>query len=100
MEPDPITLVRQLARSSPSAWAGLLVMLASVYLVARVATGLGMRVALRRWRRFPGGDWYEQARLAWPGRRLGHFSLFIVSIPLLIAVGRDGWRVELIPPIA
>jgi Zn-dependent protease with chaperone function len=100
VEPDPLILIRQVARASPSAWAGLIAMLASVYLVARVVTWLGIRVVLRRWRRYRGGDWFEQARLAWPGRRLGRLSLLVVWIPLLIVAGRLGETFDLMPPIA
>jgi hypothetical protein len=60
-----------LVRSSPVAWVGLLTALASVYLVARVATYLGMYVASRPWRRYERDQWTERARLAWPCR-LGH----------------------------
>ncbi len=98
MEPDPIAAFREIARTSPYAWGGLVAILASVYLLARAVTWLGIWVALQPWRRFRGDAWTEKARLAWSGRRLGRVSVFIVVISLLIAAGRDGSRVDLITP--
>jgi Zn-dependent protease with chaperone function len=100
VETGAIPVLSQLARGSFIAWAGLLAMLAMVYLVARAATWLGMRVALRPWRRFSGNDWCEEARLIWPARRVGRLSRLILLITLLCTAGRFGWRAELLPPIA
>jgi Zn-dependent protease with chaperone function len=75
-------------------------MLALVYLVARAATWLSMRVALRPWRRFTGSDWCEEARLIWPARRVGRLARLLLLISLLGAFGRYGSRAELLAPIA
>lgn len=99
MEPDPIAFVGQVARASPYAWVGLATMPAAVYCLAWMVTWLGMWVALHPWRQYRGDSWHEAARMAWPGRRLGRLSLLVVMIPLLTVVGRDGWRVEILPPI-
>jgi Zn-dependent protease with chaperone function len=99
MGPDPVAVVGQMMRASPYAWAGLIAMLASVGFLGWMVTWLGIWVALRPWRRYRGDSWHEQARLAWAGRRLGRVSLFMVLFPLLTVVGRDGWRVELLPPL-
>ena len=100
MEPDPINHLRELASASPFAWAGLAAMLASAYLVARLIAWLGIYVALRPWRLSAVESWVERARLAWPARRLGRIAPLIIAFLLLIALKRDGRRVDLIPAIA
>jgi Zn-dependent protease with chaperone function len=77
-------------------WAGRLVGLVMVYLIARWVTWLGMSVALRRWRRAREQPWAERARLAWPGRRVGALSFLVVVPALLISAAVDGNPVALL----
>ena len=82
---DQPSLQHEYNHGDPLAWAGLVVILGTAYLAARLVTWLAMAVALRRWRRAGGEHWTERARLAWPGRRLAALTPFIVPIPLLFA---------------
>jgi hypothetical protein len=99
VEVELTDIVPAFVRTSPLAWAGLVAALASVYVVAKVATWLGMLVALRPWRKYQGNQWTERARLAWPCRKLCRVSFVLVAVPVLIVVGRFGQRVELLPAI-
>lgn len=102
MEPEPtaFVLLRQAARSSPIAWAGLIVAIGSAYLVARLVVWSSLHVAFRAWRRSASDSWVERARLAWPARRLGRISSMLVAAALTIALVRDGRQVDLLPPFA
>jgi Zn-dependent protease with chaperone function len=83
----------------PVLWTSLFTILAVVYLVARVVTWAAMSAALYRWRRSGQKPWPERARLAAAGRQIGALATFLVVIPLAIATGQDGRRIELFPPI-
>jgi Zn-dependent protease with chaperone function len=100
MEPTSIALFRQALRNSPIAWAGLIVTLASVYVVTRLIAWSSIYVALRPWRRAAAASWVERARLAWPARRLGRIAPGLMILPMWIAVGRDGRQVDLLPAAA
>jgi Zn-dependent protease with chaperone function len=100
MQPTPILQFQQAARGSPIAWAGLIAMLGSVYLVARLVTWSGIAVALRPWRRSQGSSWIERARADWPGRRLGRLAPVFIMLPMTFAVARDGRRIDLLPAVA
>jgi Zn-dependent protease with chaperone function len=78
--PPPIDL------ADPYFWGTLLVRLVFIYLVARWVSWAAMSVALRGWRRAQDKHWVERARLAWPGRRVGVLSFFIL-MPLLLTYG-------------
>jgi Zn-dependent protease with chaperone function len=86
----PPEMYHEYARSDPWAWAGLAAIVASVYLVARLATWLAMFVALWRWRRSVEAPWVERARLAWGARRLGGFAWLVIAFAVMFAVGRGG----------
>jgi Zn-dependent protease with chaperone function len=94
LPPDLPGLHHEYARSDPWAWAGLVAIVASAYLVARLVTWLAMFAALWRWRRSAAAPWVERARLAWSARRLGGFAWLVIAFAVMFAVGRRG---DLIP---
>lgn len=100
MEPSSIALFQEAALSSPIAWAGLLTMLGSVYVVSRLAARSSLGVAFRAWRRSASGNWVERARVAWPARRVGRLAPPLLAGGMILALGRDGRLVELIPRFA
>ena len=81
----------------PAVWTALVAILGSIYLIARAVTWMAMSMALIPWKRAAKMHWSERARRAWPARRLGRLSLFLVVIPLVFAAGRDGRRIALFP---
>jgi Zn-dependent protease with chaperone function len=93
----PLATIHEVVRHSPYAWAGLATTLASVYVVAGIATWLGLYTALRTVRRRTEIHWTERARLAWPGRRLGRVSFAIICPCLMISYAYSASLVELIP---
>jgi len=99
VDPDSFPSPSPIDHRDPFLWAALLVLLGSVYLAARLVTWLGMYVALRPWSRARGAHWTELARRAWPSRRVGAWSTLIAVVPLVVAVGRDGRRIDLLPAI-
>ncbi|MFO0891578.1 MAG: M48 family metalloprotease [Isosphaeraceae bacterium] len=68
-------------RSSPYAWAGLLLALATLYAVARLGSGLAMAVASWPLRRYRGDEWTERARRAWPVRKTSSLALLLLGLP-------------------
>jgi Zn-dependent protease with chaperone function len=75
-------------------------MLVTVSLLSAAVTRLGAWVALRPRRHYQGEAWTEQARLAWPGRRVARAGPLLVLFPVLIAVSRGPGSVDLIHPLA
>jgi Zn-dependent protease with chaperone function len=87
-------------RTDPWLWAGYLAVLVAVHLIARLVTGSGIWLTALPGRRARGKHWSEQARLTYPARALGVKSIILIVLPLVFVAGRDGRRIELLPPVA
>ena len=70
------------------AWAGLIAVMATLYLLARAGTWLAMWAASWPLRRYRGDLWSERARRAWPSRRVGGLAVVVLGLPAgLVFVG-------------
>ena len=81
-----VALFGEAAARARSRGLGLVVMLGSVYLVARVVAWSSIGVALRPWRRAAASSWVERARLAWPARRIGRIAPLVIAVFSAIAL--------------
>jgi Zn-dependent protease with chaperone function len=87
-------------RTDPWLWAGYLAVLIAVHLIARLVTWSGIWLTALPGRRARVKHWSEQARLNYPARVLGVKCIVLVLLPLVFVAGRDGRRIELLPPVA
>ena len=103
MDPRSLTLVRPVDQSDPFLWAAQVGFLGVVYLMSRWVTWLAMFAAVRPWKRRRESHWTVQARLSWPGRRVGAsgFPVIVLPVVFLLASMAGGlmcflrsWRVS------
>ena len=88
LEPEDLEAASEIVRWSPSAWAGLIAVMATLYLLARVGTWLATWAASWPLRRYRGDLWSERARRAWPSRRVGGLAVVVLGLPAgLVFVG-------------
>ena len=94
LEPEDLEAASEIVRWSPSAWAGLIAVMATLYLLARggdVAGDVGRLVATAK---LPGRPLERGgARRAWPSRRVGRLAVVVLGLPAgLVFVGRRRFR--------
>ena len=88
LEPEDLEAASEIVRWSPSAWAGLIAVMATLYLLARAGTWLATWAASYPLQRYRGDLWSEPPRRAWPSRWVGRLAIVVLGLPAgLLFVG-------------